>query len=139
MPLRWHRPLMLLCGALGVLALMCVIGLIANDRMLLGEPIWLKPLKFCVSFIAFGTVIAWMLPTLRAGGQGVRVGPIRIAVAGYGALMALLTWQALRGQPLPRPDAAELGGLGLIAIAVGRRGQAAQPVLRTSAPEVAVR
>jgi uncharacterized membrane protein len=59
---------------------------------------------------------------------GVRVGvgldPLRRArlvlagAAGYVGLVALLTWQALRGQPLLRPDAATWTALGLLAGAV---------------------
>ena len=40
-----------------------------------------------------------------------------MAGAGYAGLTVLLTWQALRGQPLIRPDAVTLTALGLLIVA----------------------
>jgi hypothetical protein len=47
-----------------------------------------------------------LLLTRYAGGltARTRVGLLRVAGGGYGGLTVLLTWQALRGQPLLRPD-----------------------------------
>jgi hypothetical protein len=41
-----------------------------------------------------------------------------VAGGGYGVLTKLLTWQALRGQPLLRPDALSLAALGTLVVAV---------------------
>jgi hypothetical protein len=47
---------------------------------------------------------------------GVRLRLVRIAASGYLGLTLLLTWQALRGQPLVRPDTLTLAALcGLVA------------------------
>ncbi len=54
-------------------------------------------------------------PVLRR--QAVRVRLIGVAVAGYTTLLAVLTWQALRGQSIVHPDA--LTGLALATILVG--------------------
>jgi uncharacterized membrane protein YhaH (DUF805 family) len=59
-----------------------------------------------------------------------------VAAAAYTAVLALVTWQALRGQPLVRPDAATLVVAGLIAAvtaaavfsAMGRREQRVSPL-----------
>ncbi|ETK36553.1 hypothetical protein [Microbispora sp. ATCC PTA-5024] len=117
MPLRWHRPLMLFCGALGVLAVVCVAGLAFDDRVLMGEPIWLKPLKFCLSFIAFGTVIAWILPLMRRTPGLARLAGNLLVTAGIIEIVLIVT-QVLRGRrshfnestPL---DAAIFGVMGL--------------------------
>ncbi|SCE78652.1 hypothetical protein GA0070216_102103 [Micromonospora matsumotoense] len=46
-----------------------------------------------------------------------RVGLLVVAGAGYGVLTVLLTWQALRGQPLLRPDLTTLTALAALAAA----------------------
>jgi hypothetical protein len=57
----WHRPLMLYAAASAVLALVCVVGLVVDDRVLIGAPIWLKPLKFSISFVAYAVSWAWLI------------------------------------------------------------------------------
>ncbi|MFP3713810.1 hypothetical protein [Puerhibacterium sp. TATVAM-FAB25] len=52
---------MLLSAAMAALAVVCVVGLVADDRELLGAPIWLKPLKFSVSLALYGTTWAWLM------------------------------------------------------------------------------
>jgi hypothetical protein len=47
---------------------------------------------------------------------------LTVAGAGYGVLTVVLTWQALRGQPLLRPDALTLGGWAVLALATGAAG-----------------
>ncbi|HTE17555.1 MAG TPA: ABA4-like family protein, partial [Armatimonadota bacterium] len=58
-------------------------------------------------------LLGWALSRLRLRGleEGDRVDLVRIAAAGYLALMLLVTWQALRGQPLTAPDGATLAAL----------------------------
>lgn len=66
---------------------------------------------------------------------------VRVVTTGYAGLVALTTWQALRGQPLIRPDAATLiaAGVLLVAVAAGtgaalRRPPAPTPVQQESTP-----
>lgn len=57
-------------------------------------------------------LVAGVLATLDRGrepGAGVR--SVVVAAAAYATLVVLLTWQALRGQPLLAPDAATAGAL----------------------------
>lgn len=61
-------------------------------------------------------VLAPRIPLLRS--MRVRLGLILTAAAGYGAVLALLTWQALRGQPLIHPDQATLTAAAAILTAV---------------------
>ena len=57
----WHRPLMLFAAANAVLTLFCLVALMVDDRVLVGAPIWLKPLKFAVSFVLYSIAWAWLL------------------------------------------------------------------------------
>jgi hypothetical protein len=60
----WNRPLMVMTGVMLVAALGCVIGLVADDRVLLDAPIWLKPFKFAVSIALYSVAWAWMISLL---------------------------------------------------------------------------
>ncbi|MGW3895732.1 hypothetical protein ACWD6L_11075 [Micromonospora profundi] len=61
---HWHRPLMLLVASMAALAVVCAVGIVVDSRVLTGSPIWLKPFKFAVSFVLYGTTLAWMLSLL---------------------------------------------------------------------------
>lgn len=56
-----HRPLMVLVFAMTALAIVAATGLLIDDRTLGGAPIWAKPLKFALSFIAYGAMWAWLI------------------------------------------------------------------------------
>ncbi|MDG4863492.1 hypothetical protein P8605_35660 [Streptomyces sp. T-3] len=56
--------------------------------------------------------LAPRMPRLRDGRVRLRV--VRVASATYAAVFALLLWQALRGQPLLRPDGVTLAAAGVI-------------------------
>lgn len=79
-----------------------------------------------------------LLPLLAAGLAALRPGRldetarvriVQIVAAGYAALVVLVTWQALRGQPLLAPDALTLAAL--VAVLVGT-GVALAGALRRS-------
>lgn len=57
-------------------------------------------------FAALLVLLAPRIPLLRV--LRVRVGLVVTMAAGYAAVLALVTWQALRGQPLIHPDQATL-------------------------------
>ncbi|MFF9015546.1 hypothetical protein ACF09C_21600 [Streptomyces sp. NPDC014870] len=82
---------------MALLALVALGGLIVDDRVLLGAPIWAKPLKFAVSFVAYCMTLAWMLTLLpRARRLGWWAGTV---VAATGLVeIALITLQAVRGR-----------------------------------------
>ncbi|EWC60734.1 hypothetical protein UO65_4017 [Actinokineospora spheciospongiae] len=48
-------------GVMAALAVVAVLGLVVDDRVLFGAPIWLKPLKFALSFVAYSLTWAWLL------------------------------------------------------------------------------
>ncbi|MEU7869763.1 hypothetical protein [Dactylosporangium sp. NPDC049140] len=62
---KLHRPLVIVAGLMAVLALAALTGIFADDRTLVGAPIWLKPFKFAVSIAVYATTIAWLLSLLE--------------------------------------------------------------------------
>lgn len=58
---RLHRPLLVVTAVMGLLVLVGIGGAIFDDRELLGHPIWMKPLKFLISFAIYTGTLAWML------------------------------------------------------------------------------
>ncbi|WP_257578247.1 hypothetical protein [Streptomyces sp. JJ38] len=95
--MTWHRPLMVFAVAMAALVPVSVTGLVIDDRMLAGAPIWLKPLKFSVSFAVYALTLAWMLSLLpRRRRAGWWAGTV---VAAAGAVeMVIITTQAVRGK-----------------------------------------
>jgi hypothetical protein len=94
---RWHRPMVVLCGCLCVLAVVCVGGLVLDHRVLVGAPIWMKPLKFCVAIIVFGGTMAWLLPRLHRTPRLARYAGNVMAGAGF-IEMPLIVTQVVRGR-----------------------------------------
>lgn len=60
-----HRPLAVFSVSMGVLTLATLIGVAADDRILNGAPIWLKPLHFAFSLAVYGATLAWLLPRIK--------------------------------------------------------------------------
>ncbi|MFD9033411.1 hypothetical protein ACFVZW_19995 [Streptomyces sp. NPDC059567] len=82
---------------MALLALVSVGGLLFDDRILVGVPIWTKPFKFAVSFVAYCMTLAWMLTLLPRGRRvGWWAGTV-LAVASA-AEMVLITTQVVRGK-----------------------------------------
>jgi hypothetical protein len=86
-----------------------------------------------------------LLPLLAAGlaavGRGrldetARVGIVQVVAAGYAGLVVLVTWQALRAQPLLSPDALTLAALSVV---LAGTGAALAAVLRSAARRAAAR
>ncbi|WP_336086817.1 hypothetical protein [Nocardia sp. SSK8] len=67
-------------------------------------------------FAALLVVLAPRLPIL--GALRVRLGLVLTASAAYAAVLALVTWQALRGQPLVHPDQATLTAAAAIGVGI---------------------
>ena len=62
--LRWHRPLLVVTGVMGALAVVTAVGIIADPRIVTGVPVWIKPFKFAISLGIYGLTLAWMLSVL---------------------------------------------------------------------------
>jgi hypothetical protein len=96
----WHRPLVVLAGAMGVLCAVSLLGLLVDDRTLVNAPIWLKPVKFSLSFGMYALTLAWLLTHVRRGRRaGWWFGTV--FAAGIGLDFVLLVWQLIfRGRTL---------------------------------------
>ncbi len=57
----WHRPLMLFAAFAALVTMVAAVGLVVDDRMLVGAPIWAKPCKFAFSFGLYAVTWAWMM------------------------------------------------------------------------------
>jgi len=93
----WNRPLMLLVAGMAVLTLITAIGTVADDRVLTGAPIWLKPFKFSVSIALYAFTLAWMLSLLPRRSRLVERAAI-VIVALFVVEMAVIVTQVIRGQ-----------------------------------------
>ncbi|MDI6101229.1 hypothetical protein QLQ12_21685 [Actinoplanes sp. NEAU-A12] len=95
-PARWNRPLLWLTAACAVLALISGIGIVVDDRILTGVPIWLKPFKFGVSFAVYAWTLAWLLAILpRRSRPAEWAGVIIVGVTVIE--LAVIVIQVLRG------------------------------------------
>lgn len=60
-PIRWHRPLSAAGFIFAALTVFALIAVLVDDRTLLGEPVWLKVLKFAFAFTAYSFTLAWLI------------------------------------------------------------------------------
>ena len=60
-----HRPLVVFSVLMGVAGLVSAAGLLFDDRVLTGEPIWLKPFKFSLSLLIYAATWAWLMSLQR--------------------------------------------------------------------------
>lgn len=92
---RMSPPLLGSAAVLGVLALVCLVGLAVDPRTLAGEPVWVKPLKFCVSGALYAVGLAVLIGPIRTRWTG------RMVEWGVGGIMVaetvLIALQAFRG------------------------------------------
>lgn len=88
---------MVLVGAMAVLAVVATVGVLVDPRVLTGVPIWLKPLKFAVSFVLYGGTLAWMLSLLPRRSR-IAEGAVTVIVAVAVVEMAVIVGQVVRGQ-----------------------------------------
>lgn len=95
--LDWHRPLMLLSAAMAVTAVVSLVGLVVDDRVLVGSPIWLKPFKFSVSLGIYGVTWAWLMSLRPRPSRLLWWAGTVIAVASAVEMAVLLT-QVVRGR-----------------------------------------
>jgi hypothetical protein len=91
---RGHPGLYWFAVAMAGLTVVLVALSVVDQRTVLGAPLWFKPLKFAVSFVAYAGALSWMLgqlrePALRRTGW--------IIVAASVIEMAVIAGQAARG------------------------------------------
>lgn len=96
---RQSRALAVFGVAMAALAVVCLAGLVLDPRLLGGQPIWAKPLKFSVSFVLYAATLVWMIslvstPRTR---RWARRGGVVVATAGTIEMVAIVG-QVLRGR-----------------------------------------
>jgi len=62
--IRWHRPLLWLAVAMGVVAAAALVGLAVDPRVITGAPLWAKPLKFAISVGIYAVTLSWLIGLL---------------------------------------------------------------------------
>lgn len=91
---RGHPGLFWFAAVMAALASVLVVAALVDDRTLLGAPVWVKPLKFALSFALYGGALAWLLGQLPTPAMR-RTGWV-IAVASV-IEMVIIVGQAARG------------------------------------------
>lgn len=66
---RPHRPLLVACGLMTALLLWSLAGLVLDDRLVAGEPVWAKPAKFAAAFVLYTATLAWLLGLPHRGAR----------------------------------------------------------------------
>lgn len=92
----WHRPLVFHSALMFGLAVFSAVAVFTDHRLLLGEPVWVKPMKFGVAMGVYSLTLAWLLTRLTKGrrvGWWVGTGFALAGVLDVGAV----TWAAAHG------------------------------------------
>ncbi|MEV6373203.1 hypothetical protein [Micromonospora musae] len=63
----WHRPLVVNATLMFTLTFFSAAALFVDDRLLLGESVWVKPMKFGFAMGVYGLTLAWLLSKLHKG------------------------------------------------------------------------
>ncbi|GAB3148474.1 hypothetical protein GCM10027290_33250 [Micromonospora sonneratiae] len=63
----WHRPLVANATLMFTLTLVSAVGLFVDDRLLMDESVWVKPMKFGFAMGVYGLTLAWLLSKLSKG------------------------------------------------------------------------
>lgn len=93
---RWHRPLLVSTGAMGVLTLFSLVAMAVDERQLLGESVWLKPFKFGLAFLLYSGTLAWLLSLPHKGSRATWWMGTVFAVTGF-VDVGFIVLQAARG------------------------------------------
>jgi hypothetical protein len=99
-PTKLHRPLVAVSIGLAAMTVIAIGGALFDDRVLLGHPIWMKPLKFAISLGIYCITLAWML-SLQTKARRLSWWMGTVVAVGIGAEMVLVAGQvAVRGRQL---------------------------------------
>ena len=94
---RGHAGLFWFAATMGALATGTLVAAVLDDRELLGAPLWLKPLKFALSFGLYALALAWMIGLLDRGRRTVRALGW-VLVAGSAIEVGVIVAQVARGR-----------------------------------------
>ncbi|WP_378731032.1 hypothetical protein [Nocardia brasiliensis] len=93
---RLHRPLTWMTFTMAALTGVALVGMLVDDRMLLGESVWLKPMKFGFAFALYGLTLAWLLSLPHKGSRATWWLGTVFAVTGF-LDVGFIAVQAARG------------------------------------------
>lgn len=98
----WQQqsPLMVFSVVMALFSLLLVVGVVADDRLVGSQPVWMKPLKFGLSMVIYTLTITWLLGFVRSERRWVQrfvkaFGWIVIGV--FVVEMVIIAAQAARG------------------------------------------
>lgn len=98
--LRSGSPAMTGLAVASVIATVAVLAVLAFDqRVLLGAPLWFKPLKFFISTAIYGVTLAWLLTRVSLGRSRLARGAFLVGAVAWTIELALIATQAVRGVP----------------------------------------
>lgn len=66
-PDRWHRPLIALAVVMAALTVVTGVLALVDQREILGQNAWFKPLKFTISIAIYAVTMAWLIGQVRRG------------------------------------------------------------------------
>ena len=78
-------------------AVVLVVAAVVDQRTLLGQPLWFKPLKFALSFTLYASTLAWMVSLLPRRSRIVSAAGWSVVAAGV-VEMVIIIGQAARGR-----------------------------------------
>ncbi|MFE9576882.1 hypothetical protein ACFYO1_10905 [Nocardia sp. NPDC006044] len=93
---RLHRPLKWMAVTMAGLVVFSLVAMVVDDRMLLGESVWLKPMKFGLAFTLYGLTLAWLLSLPHRGSRATWWLGTVFAVTGF-LDVGFIAVQAARG------------------------------------------
>lgn len=95
-----HAPLTLLSLLLTGFTLFLVAGIFVDSRTVLGQPVWMKPVKFGLSLTVYSVSLTWLLGHVRSKRKWVQVivnSVVWITILAFAFEMVAIAWQAARG------------------------------------------
>ncbi|WP_218159960.1 hypothetical protein [Lentzea albida] len=94
---RAHRPLAVLTATMAGLAVFSLVALLVDDRLLMGQPVWTKPLKFALSTLLYSVSVSWVLSRVTRF-RRVADAAATVFVVSFLVELAWITWSAARGR-----------------------------------------
>lgn len=95
---EWNRPMLYSACAHAVMIVVTGVAMAVDDRVVLGDPAWLKPFKFAVSVTLYSFAWSWLTSLLDRGRRTAAVASAIVAVA-FAVEYIALSVQAARGTP----------------------------------------
>lgn len=95
-----HAPLTLFGLLMSGFTLFMIVGLLVDDRTIMGQPAWMKPTKFGISIATYAFSLAWLLSHVRQASRPIRRSASVIAwmtIVTGAVEIVIITLQAARG------------------------------------------